>query len=351
MTFQVYDLATLLEVRRMQKVIAPFWLNFFTRAINFETPYIDFEEVSRKYKRLAPFVAPTAQGRVITTQGSRLKRFSPAYVKPKSVIDPSKVISRQVGETLYSPMSNEQRRQVVLAEEIREHKTRMQNRNEWLAAAAIINGTVTISGEDYPTQVVDFGRDASLTTTLTGGAKWDQTTANPLGDILTSRRNVNKLSGATVPVLIFGANAWDLFATRTKLNDPATGNLLDTNFRGSATDITRILDGFEGAEYVGRVAGRNGQGGFDAIVYTGIYEDDAGAEQPFMNTNDVVGVGAVDGVRCFGAIMDASAGYRAMEVYMKNWVNQDPSVEYLLSQSAPLMVPGEPNATFRIRVA
>ena len=349
MAFTPFDLATLLEVRRNQKVIAPFWLNFFNRVITFETPNIDFEVVNRKYKKLAPFVAPNVQGRVITTQGSNMQRFAPAYVKPKSVIDPSKVIARQVGETMYQPMSNAQRRLAVLAEEVREHKTRIANREEWMAAQAIIYGSVTVSGEDYPTQTVNFGRDNSLTNTLLTTARWSETTADPLKDILTMRRRVNSLSGLVVNRLIFGTNAWEYFVARLGLNNPTTGSLLDRNFRGSETDITRMLNGYEGAEFAGRFVGSNGAS-FECWVYSGTYEDDAGVTQNFLDPRDVIGVGEVDGVRCYGAIQDAQAGYRAMQVFMKNWLNEDPSVEYMLSQSAPLMVPGEPNATFRIRV-
>lgn len=351
MALQTYDNATLIEVRRRQETIPPFWLAFFGRQINFDTQYIDFEMVSRRYRKLAPFVAPTAQGRVIKGQGSRLQRFSPAYVKPKSVIDPSKVIARQPGELPYQGMSLAARRDAVLAEEIREHKQRMQNREEWMAAHAIVNATVTVAGEDYPTQVVDFGRDASLTSVLAGAAKWDAVTGDPLADIKLMRQRVNTLSGLTVPRVIFGQGAWNLFATRLGLDDPTTGNLLDTNFRGSETDVSRMLDGYEGAEFVGRVSGRNGQGAFDAWVYSGMYETDAGVETDFIHTNDVIGVGPVDGIRCYGAIMDVEAGYAPLPMYMKNWVEKDPAVEYLLSQSAPLMVPAEPNATFRLRVA
>jgi len=59
----------------------------------------------------------------------------------------------------------------------------------------------------------------------------------------------------------------------------------------------------------------------------------------------------MDGVRCFGAIRDKKAGYQALEFFMKNWEIEDPSHEYIMSQSAPLMVPKEPNATYSIKVA
>jgi len=351
MDFNLYDLATLLEVRRKQDDVKVFWLNFFGRQINFETQFIDFERVARRYKKLAPFVAPNVQGRVIKGQGSNLQRFAPAYVKLKSVIDPQKVLTRQVGEVPYQPISNSQRRAAVIAEETRDHKARLINRNEWLAAQAIIYGSVTISGEDYPTQTVDFGRDASLTSVLAGGARWDQATADPLADIKLMRRRSNDLSGSVVRRVIFGADAWDLFVERLGLNNPQSGNLLDTTFRGSETSVSRLLDGFEGAEYAGTVTGTSGQGRIECWVYSASYDDDTGASRDFMHPKDVVGVGEFDGVRCYGAIHDPRAGYQALEVFMKNYLNEDPAAEYLLSQSAPLMVPGEPNATFRIRVA
>lgn len=350
MEFTIFDLATLLEVRRKQDGIVPFWLNFFRRTVAFETKFIDFELVARRYRKLAPFVSPNVQGRVITTQGSEMLRFAPAYVKPKSVVDPQKVISRQIGETLYQPMSNAARRDAVIAEEIKEHRVRIENREEWLAANALIYGEVDISGEDYPTSHVDFRRDPRLTATLTGGARWDQTTAKPLDDIRNMRRQAKDISGLVIRRHIFGQKAWDAFSERMGFNDPKVGNLLDTTFRGSDTNISRLLDGFEGAEFVGNLVGINGQGLIECWVYSGTYEDDDGVEQDFLDPRDVVGIGPIDGVRCYGAIQDAKAGYRAMQVFMKNYVENDPSVEYILSQSAPLMVPAEPNASYRMRV-
>lgn len=355
MSLQNFDLATLLEIRRKQDTIPRFWANFFTQQINFETPYIDFERVNTRYKKLAPFVAPNVQGRIIKTQGSSMQRFSPAYVKPKSAIDPNKVIRRQAGEMPYQPMSNEARRNAVIAEEIKEQRSRIDNREEWLAARAIIDGEVTIEGEDYPAKTVNFNRDADLTTALVGAAQWDETTATPLVNLKNLRGIAWRKSGVAINDIIFGADAWDLFVARLALSNPTTGNLLDTTYRGSTTDISRIVDGFDGAEYVGRISGREGQGGFNCYVYTGYYEQDDGAggveEVAMMDPLRVVGVGDIQGTRCYGAIQDARAGYRALPVFMKMWEENDPSVEYIMSQSAPLFVPGEPNASFSMLVA
>jgi hypothetical protein len=352
MAYTPYDLATLLEVLRHQRTLPQFWLNFFPGQINFETKYIDFDKVSYDYRKLAPFVAPNVQGRVLTMEGYETLRFAPAYVKPKYVIDPQMTLTRQAGETPYTgSLSLAARRDAIVGELTQRIKDRMSNTNEWLAARAVIDGKVTIQGPDYPAVTVDFRRDPSLSAVLTGAAKWDQTTAKPLDDIKTMRYNVNVKSGAKISRVIFGTEAWSLFAARMGFDNPATGNLLDTRFRGSETDVTRMLAGYDGAEFAGYIQGRNGQAQIEAWVYNAKYVDDNGVEQNMMDPYAVVGVGdMMQGIRCFGAIQDFDA-LRAMEVFLKTYREEDPSVEYLLGQSAPLMVPKQPNATFYMKVA
>src|SRR5690606_30298820 len=106
-----------------------------------------------------------------------------------------------------------------------------------------------------------------------------------------------------------------------------------------------MSDGYEGQEYMGRIAGLNGAGAIDVWVDTSKYIDpETGDEEFYLDQSTVVGVSEqVQGVRCFGAIMDKRAGYRPMDYFFKNYDNENPSVEYLLGQSAPLMVPKNPN--------
>lgn len=348
MAGEIYDLTTLLEVARVQKVPNHFWLQFFPRQINFETPEIAFDKVFGDDRGLAPFVVPNVQGRVLGLDGYETVAFKPAYVKPKHVVDPNMVIERQPGEALGSgSMSNAQRRLAVIGEITRKHRVLLANRNHWLAARAVIDGQVVIKGEDYPETLVDFRRDPALTATLVGGATWDNANAEPLSDLKELRRGANDLSGARITKHIFGQNAWDLFSSRVDLKE-----LMDIRYRGSETLVTRMADGYEGIEYMGTIQGLNGAGRIEAWVDTSKFIDpETGGEEYLLDQDTVVGVSeAIQGVRCFGAIKDRGAEYRALEMFMKNWEEQDPSVEYLMSQSAPLMVPKMPNASFSLKV-
>lgn len=339
-----YSTAELMEVTRHIKTITPFWLSFFPRQINFETEEIFFDKVDQDYRRLAPLVVPNVQGKAMGMGGYTSLSFKPAYVKPKHVVDPNMVIERRAGEALGAgSLSLEQRRAAAVAEILRLHDALLTNRNEWLAARAIIDASVTLSAEDYPTTTVSFQRHSSLNYNLTGAARWTEGTGNPLADIRTARINANNRSGAVIRRVIFGGDAWEYFTARVNLRD-----LQDRNYGGLNVNIQREYDGFEGQEYMGTYGGVFGGGQIELWIDRSKFVDENGVEQFLLNQKTVVGVSDVEGVRCFGAIKDFRAGLRAIERFPKMWPQEDPSVEFLMTQSAPLMVPKKPNASFRI---
>ena len=49
----------------------------------------------------------------------------------------------------------------------------------------------------------------------------------------------------------------------------------------------------------------------------------------------VVSTGS-EGLRAYGAILDGEADYVPAEYWPKNWVEKDPGVEQIMTQSAPL---------------
>ena len=349
-TIEVFDTTTLLSVLRTQKSPMQFWLTkAFPAQINFETEKIAFDRVNEDYRRLAPFVAPNVQGKVMTREGSDMVAFKPAYVKPKHIVDPNDVIVRQPGEALGTgSLTLAQRREAIIADILRRHKEMHSMTREWLAARAVIDGTVDIEGENYPKVTVDFRRDASLSATLLTTARWNQSTSTPLADIASKRQASNTLCGAVIRDLVFGAGAWASFSAHASVTP-----LLDKQVRGSESDFTKMTDGFEDSvEYLGSLQGTGGAGLLRLWLYSGKYKDESDVLQDILNTDTVVGVdwGMIQGHRCFGAIRDGAAGFQALDMFPKNWEDQDPWVEYLMTQSAPLMVPKQPNASFKIKV-
>ncbi len=346
--FDLYSTATLLDVLRVQPPESAYWLdNFFGRTINFTTEEILFDKVVAQ-RRLAPFVSPVVQGRVMRKQGYQTLSFRPAYTKPKHVVDPNRVFARAAGEAIGGASTPGARWNAAVAENLREEKDAIQRLWNWMAAMAIIHGEVTVAGEDYPTQVVNFGRDAGLTNTLLLTARWGEADADPLGDIKDMRTLAFVKGGSPITRLTMGLDAFDKFYA-----DADVKKLLEGKDVSRVSDSTMSAFGSPGSpfEYRGVLQGANGQGRLEVYTYNEQYEDEAGATVGFMDSNDVIGTGqSLNGTRCFGAIRDKRAGLAAISLFPKMWDQEDPSVTYTMTQSAPLMVPGNPNNSFRLKV-
>src|SRR5690625_1088361 len=139
--------------------------------------YIYFEKI-REGRKLAPLVVPTAQGRPVYSEASRLTRLKPAYLKPKDPVSPGRAIKRRPGENLFAAnnLSPQQRFNAIIGDILRTHRETIERREEWMAARAVIDGQVTLEGPEFPTTVVEFQRDPSHTVVLTGDQAWNSPT-------------------------------------------------------------------------------------------------------------------------------------------------------------------------------
>ncbi len=347
MTISLYGTTELIGVQtRVRTRPDGFWMRLFGQTILSDKEEIQFDVVERDDRRLAPFVAPNVQGRVMAERGYSAKVFKPAYVKPKHVIDPSKAIPRMAGEAFGGELSPQARFDAHVALSLQSQDEMISRREDCMACSAITNGTIVVSGEDYPAVTVDFQRHASLTYVLSGTARWSESAADPLGDIATARRNAYDRSNAPITDIVFGLSAWARFLADTKVQA-----LLDNDLRGTQSDFNRstAFQTGEPFEYQGQISGFAGGGQLRLWTYSNIYRDDAGSAQNFLDPDHVVGFGgAMMGYRMYGAIRDRRS-LQAIARFPKMWDQEDPSVTYCMTQSAPLMVPLEPNNTFVIR--
>lgn len=348
MAFDLYSTAALLGVVRVTPIESSYWLDqFFNRQMNFTTEEIMFDRIKTN-RRLAPFVSPVVQGRVMRSQGFETRAFRPAYSKPKHVVDPNRMFNRAAGEDLGGNSTPAQRWNAAVVENIQEERIALQRLFNWMAAMAVIHGKVTITGEDYPTQVVDFGRVAGLTRVLAGTARWGEADAAPLKDIAELRTLAFQESGSPITRLTMGLEAFDRFFASQDVKDLLKGDSVNVN-RTSDSTLSAMGSTDTPYEYRGVLQGANGQGRLEIYTYNEQYEDKDGNTVNYMSPFDVVGTGGgIQGVRCFGAIRDKRAGLQALPIFPKMWDQEDPSVTYTMSQSAPLMVPANTNNSFRI---
>lgn len=346
MTLGLYTTSELVGVVETLRPFRPYWLNKFPQMFESQAEEIYFDQVV-ELERMAPFVAPNVSGAVMRDEGFTTKVFQPAYIKAKHEVNPAKTLTRRPGEPLLGSLSPAQRRDAIIRDNLRKERDMVERRWEWMAARAVIDGTVTVVGDNYPSKTVSFGRDNTLNYSLTSGDRWSQTTGDPLGDIEAAMVNSYNLSGHPITNLTFGLAAWAYFKTFS-----AVTALLSNQSRGSdAVFNTSIATDGQPFQYQGRIP--IGGGGEVALwTYNGRYTSDFGSNYTsILDTNTVVGDGpGLMGVRCFGAIKDMRA-LVPMAMFPKNWEEEgDPTAEFTMIQSAPLMVPAQPNNSFKILV-
>lgn len=297
-------------------------------------------DIENKPRRMAPFVSPLVAGKIVKSRGFQTSTFKPAYIKDKRIFSPNRALKRVMGEKIggsdYSPA---ERMQILLVNDLQDQLGMLEMRLEWMAAKALMDGAVTIAAENYPTTVVDFGRDAGQTIIKTAGNKWSDTGINPLDDLQNWSDIMVKNTGVAMTEVTMDVATWIVFRKNAEVK-----TRLD-RFRGNSS-LTQDAHQKEGRVFQGMVDQ------FAIYTYSGWAVDpETGVENAIMPAGTVVGTAGafVEGVRHFGAILDVDA-LQATPYFTKSWTEEDPSARFLLMQSSPLMVPYRINATLRATV-
>lgn len=296
-----------------------------------------FFDVTDSKPRITPFVSPLLPGKVVNGNGYQTKSFKPAYVKDKRRFDANIPFKRMAGETIGGNLSNAQRYERALATTLQDQLDNLTRREEVMAAEILRTGKTIVSGDGYPATTVDFGRDAALTKALVSENTWSGAGSKPLDNLEDWAAEIQNKAGVVAKIVVMDPDAWKIFRSNASVE-----KYLDYR-RGTTNSINKdpIVRGKESkARYVGSI------GDFDLWVYNDSYINDSGTLTNLLPPKTVI-LGSKDGLegtRCYGAIHDEKANWTASRYFTKSWIEEDPSVRWLLLQSAPLVVPYRPNA-------
>lgn len=342
-TFDPYDSIELTEaINSLVGLKNGLHATFFKRVKQSPSDIIAFD-VDEKKRYRAPYVHPRSAGKPRNSRGFRTDTFKPAYIKPWTVIDPDMPTSRSIGEVIGGNRSPQERIDAAVTRELEDHRDFIDRRLEEQAFQALKDGKLTITGDDYPSTIVDFGRHSSLNiaaNTLATTEKWDApTTADPLANFRAWNSKSVKAGGSTLRHYVFDDTAYELFRKINGIDDKF--NVLNIDL--GKLNLNEVQD--EGLLLRGEIEG--------SLIYTydGWYIDDSEVEQKRFTGGYVIGIGAIDGITHYGAIKDFDANFEPMPIFTKMWTEKNPSGMQLLSQCAPLVVPQRINASLCAKVA
>jgi len=300
---------------------------------------IHFDVIPGK-RRIAPFVSPLQEGQIVENLGMTTSTITPAYIKDKRVFDMNRPLKRAPGEQIGGSMTPMDRQRALLATSLQDQLNMLRRRQEVMAGEILTTGKSTISGDKYPTVVLDFGRAAG--NTITAATLWSAAGATPLNDLQDWQQLVLQQTGANLIDVLMTVDVWKVFKSNSTvtsyLNLWRTANMLPSML-GQAQMV-------EGGSFKGEIEG------FNIYVYSAWYVDPVTAtELPILPAGTVILTSpALEGVQAYGAIRDEDAGLQAVPYYVKSWVEPDPSVRFVMLQSAPILFPYRPNASFKAKV-
>ncbi len=357
--YELWSTRKSLGLMRDVKVENWYFNQFFPNQLLSTEEWVDFEKLPIMKRKLAPFVLPLARGRGVWEDSQRSYRFKPAYSIVEETIDPLMPLTFQpgLGQSAFdmNRLTPMQRLDLIRASMLSAMITSMQRRHEWMRARAIIDAGYTISGPDYPTTTINFGRAAGHTVTLGSGARFGESGVSIVDFFQSVVDTMNNAEFGGVPARATMGSA----VAAVMRKDAEVLKHLDLFLAGGTITVQRGL--VSGAANGGKVYkfGEMRIGGASGAVIElwvndEVYLDDAGATQRYLGANQVVftaDASSIMGYQAFGRIVDRDAEYQAVPMFPKSFfTGDDVKSEHMSIKSSPLMVPINPNATFKATV-
>jgi hypothetical protein len=319
---------------------------FFPNIVEFDTEKVAID-VDVGIRRMSPLVSPLVEGKLVEQRRYQTNEFKPPYIKDKRAPDLRKPVRRQIGERIGGELTGQERELANLQLEMADQVDMVNRRLEWMAASALSTGTVTLTGEGFPTTLIDFGRSSTLTIALSGAARWGQTLnaagrdTNIVGQLTTWAAAILKGSGAVTTDLVFTPGAWAKFL----MAEGVQGAIYYPNQANSGNQVNPGTMVQKGGIYMGR------WGQFDLWLYNDWYVDANNVEQPMLADGTVIMSGQqLMGTRAFGMIMDPRFNYKPMAYAPKTWIQEDPAQRIIMMQSSPIVIPSRVNAALAVTV-
>jgi len=354
MALDIYTPMDLYQVMfdERQTVRTSAWLDmFYPNSHMSEQEEIMFDKIDAT-REIAPFMLPNMPGRPIYKGvGERIESFKPAYTKPKDPVRPGQALKLQPGELTkrLALMTPEARYNSKVIEITGFHRDAITRLWEYMGARSVIDGSITINyavdaGTPAQAVTIDFGRDAGHTITKAGGSQWGDAGIFAWDDIQAWYDLAASAEFGAAPTdILMGSKAYAAFMAdadvQAKLNKDLRGNeSVNLNLGLIEKDPLNpftLVGGF-GSVRVWLVSG------------IGNTFKSNGSTVDILKKNEVLLASrAVNGVKAFGAILDAAADIQPADIFSKMWDENDPSARFIMSQSAPLMIPVNTNATVK----
>lgn len=350
MSIDMFDTRTMLEaVEQIPRPTLFLRDTHFPQAVPADTETLDID-IIKGGRKLAPFVNPLQEGKVVARTGFTTSTIKPGYIKIKRPTSAGDLLVRSPGATIYAGGETiEQRAQKLLGRDMQELMDEIDRREEWMAAKAMDTGavTMTVKGDTGDQSVtIDFNMSATHKVTLSSTDLWSDAASSPLTKLVAWAQLIRKDSGLSPDRLYLGTDAAIAFMKNAEIQ-----KVMDMR----AVDVGEIKPSAlpSGVSYFGRIAV---PGLFvDVYCYDEWFEDETtGTLTPMLPAKKawLTSTRAVNRTQ-YAVIQDIEAidgGQAAVSRFPKSWITKDPAVRWLMIQSAPLPTLKQPDSIVSAQV-
>lgn len=294
-------------------------------------------------KKRAPFVSPRKNGVTMLRDGYGVKSYAPANIAPKRPITIDDLAKKGFGEALFSNLSPEQRQLALVLSDIDEMGEMITRREESMAAETMLNNGCVMKhyadkGDEYEEKEIRFYDEENNPAAYTPSVNWSLPGADILGDLYQMICFLTAKGNAATDVIL-GSQAAEKF-----LNNDGIQKLLDLkNYNiGSVNPVELPVGAARIAQII--VMGHK----VDVFTYDQTYENDNGADTPYIPVKSVIvsapgagrtAYGAVSQVEQSDGLMHSYAGRRVPH-YVADATHNTRSVTLT---SCPLLMPNKKN--------
>lgn len=303
---------------------------FFKKADPVTTENIDIDIYKGK-RRTATYVSPNDEGNVMSRVGFTTFSYKPPYIKEKMALKPTDLLNRQYGATIYQAESPLQRAERQLALDLATLDDAITRAEELQASQALFQGQIQLLDGNW----LIFPQAPTHQITSLEYLWTDTEDSDPLKDLGTWRKLILRDSGLAPDVVVLGTDALEAFLNHPKISGN-TAALSQVKIDRGQIDPKVLENGVIYWGYISEI-------GCDLYSYDEWYVPPDAPENteavPMVPLNAVMmGCTRARMDVAYGPILDMEA-LQPFARFPKSWTTEDPSVRWLMLQSAPLLIP------------
>lgn len=316
------------------------WLmdRFFPQRVSYSKKEVPVGELNTATP-LAPFVSPNVAGRQINVAESGKVGFvKPAYLKPMVTIVPSDVQDSALVSQLrrYGIVATGSNRlsdaELLLIDQAQKAiylRQSIENRKLLIARDVLLYGKTTFASADFPSYTVDYNRDAACN--FAPLVKWNLANATPVQDMQSMINISVEYAGVAPNMALTSSKVFNALIQ----NDEFKEKFIKP-YASISVPITPTFDDPAKPQFRGTVDN------VQIWTYDGTHNMN-GLVERFIPEDFFGMISDANGWMAHCAIQNIDAFGQALEFFLTQWQEKNPSSIQMLAESSPLAVPNNKN--------